>query len=459
MAKHGVPSTSSARSTIRSPPASTRTCASTAGSVDAWPELFERVLAADILVIAGPIWLGDNSSETKKIIERLYAHSGELNDKGQWLYYGKVGGCLITGNEDGIKHCASNVLYSLQHIGYSIPPQADAGWIGEAGPGAELRRRAGGRHPRRPRQRVHQPQHDVHDLEPAAPGPDAARTPAASRPTATSAASGTPAPGSTSRTPSTARSGGIPGSRAVRRQHQTAPGRPGQSAGPVVSLWCQPSHHSLSGSSPAVTARERSAVVTRLLPGLGHGVDEPGQLGPAAAGDLLHQVLAGGHEGEQDLAPVGVGAVAADQPLADEPLAHPGAGGRVDAQLGGDVDHALRPAGRQHDERPVLRQGHLGVQVGQRAGGQADHDAAGRQQRVDQVLAGRWVRSGVPLRRRAFRHGAIMSHPVRIRGPPQASGDPQFWGSGHRPGRGMRRDEAGSTLHCLHSAAIGPTDS
>lgn len=102
---------------------------------DEWPELFPRVLAADILVIAGPIWLGDNSSETKKVIERLYAHSGELNDRGQWLYYGRVGGCLITGNEDGIKHCASNVLYSLQHLGYSIPPQADAGWIGEAGPG------------------------------------------------------------------------------------------------------------------------------------------------------------------------------------------------------------------------------------------------------------------------------------------------------------------------------------
>jgi len=102
---------------------------------DAWPELFGRVLAADILVIAGPIWLGDNSSETKKIIERLYAHSGELNDRGQWLYYGKVGGCLITGNEDGVKHCAQNVLYSLQHLGYTIPPQADAGWVGPAGPG------------------------------------------------------------------------------------------------------------------------------------------------------------------------------------------------------------------------------------------------------------------------------------------------------------------------------------
>jgi multimeric flavodoxin WrbA len=102
---------------------------------DAWPELFGRVLSADILVIAGPIWLGDNSSETKKVIERLYAHSGELNEKGQWLFYGRVGGCLITGNDDGIKHCAPNVLYSLQHIGYTIPPQADAGWIGEAGPG------------------------------------------------------------------------------------------------------------------------------------------------------------------------------------------------------------------------------------------------------------------------------------------------------------------------------------
>ncbi|MFF2520737.1 flavodoxin family protein [Streptomyces liangshanensis] len=102
---------------------------------DAWPMLFERVMAADILVLCGPIWLGDNSSETKKVIERLYACSSLLNDSGQYAFYGRVGGCLITGNEDGIKHCAMNVLYSLQHLGYTIPPQADAGWIGEAGPG------------------------------------------------------------------------------------------------------------------------------------------------------------------------------------------------------------------------------------------------------------------------------------------------------------------------------------
>ncbi len=102
---------------------------------DEWPEIYNQVLAADILVLAGPIWLGDNSSQMKKVIERLYATSGDLNKRGQWIYYGRVGGCLITGNEDGIKHCASNVLYSLQHLGYAIPPQADAGWIGEAGPG------------------------------------------------------------------------------------------------------------------------------------------------------------------------------------------------------------------------------------------------------------------------------------------------------------------------------------
>ena len=102
---------------------------------DEWPAIYEQVAAADILVVAGPIWLGDNSSVTKRIIERLYANSSQLNAAGQYAFYGKVAGALITGNEDGVKHCTSNILYSLQHNGYVIPPQADAGWIGEVGPG------------------------------------------------------------------------------------------------------------------------------------------------------------------------------------------------------------------------------------------------------------------------------------------------------------------------------------
>jgi multimeric flavodoxin WrbA len=102
---------------------------------DDWPGIFARVKRADILVIGTPIWLGERSSICSRVIERLYAHSAQLNDKGQYVYYGKVGGCLVTGNEDGIKHVAMSVLYALQHLGCTIPPQADAGWIGEAGPG------------------------------------------------------------------------------------------------------------------------------------------------------------------------------------------------------------------------------------------------------------------------------------------------------------------------------------
>ena len=102
---------------------------------DDWPEIHERVMAADILVLCAPIWLGEKSSVCTRVIERLYGNSHLLNDAGQYADYGRVGGCLITGNEDGVKHCAMNILYSLQHLGYVIPPQADAGWIGEAGPG------------------------------------------------------------------------------------------------------------------------------------------------------------------------------------------------------------------------------------------------------------------------------------------------------------------------------------
>ena len=102
---------------------------------DEWPRIFPRVLDADILVLCGPIWLGDNSSVMKRVIERLYGCSAELNEHGQSAYYGRVGGCLVDGNEDGVKHCAMNVLYSFQHLGYTIPPQADAGWIGSIGPG------------------------------------------------------------------------------------------------------------------------------------------------------------------------------------------------------------------------------------------------------------------------------------------------------------------------------------
>ncbi|MGB0111683.1 MAG: flavodoxin family protein [Ilumatobacteraceae bacterium] len=106
-----------------------------ADEVDDWPAIHAKVMAADILVIGTPIWLGVKSSIATLVIERLYAYSGDTNEHGQYLYYGKAGGCVVTGNEDGVKAVSMETLYALSHIGYTIPPQADCGWLGEIGPG------------------------------------------------------------------------------------------------------------------------------------------------------------------------------------------------------------------------------------------------------------------------------------------------------------------------------------
>lgn len=105
------------------------------GDGDEWPQILEKVMAADILIIGTPIWLGEKSSLCTQAIERLYGSSAVTNDKGQAVFYNKVGGAVVTGNEDGAKHSASEILYSLSHIGFTVPPNVDAYWVGEAGPG------------------------------------------------------------------------------------------------------------------------------------------------------------------------------------------------------------------------------------------------------------------------------------------------------------------------------------
>lgn len=105
------------------------------GAGDAWPSIFDKVMAAQAVVIGSPIWLGNPSSVCIQLLERLYAHSSDPNAVGQYVYYNKVGGSVVTGNDDGGKFVASRVLFSLQHIGFTIPPGADCYWTGEAGPG------------------------------------------------------------------------------------------------------------------------------------------------------------------------------------------------------------------------------------------------------------------------------------------------------------------------------------
>ncbi|MFD2706541.1 flavodoxin family protein [Salibacterium lacus] len=105
------------------------------GNGDEWPLIKKKVETADIVVIGTPVWLGERSSLAVRAIERLYASSGETNEKGQGIYYNKVAGVVVTGNEDGAKSAAKPILYGLQHIGFTIPPNVDAYWVGEAGPG------------------------------------------------------------------------------------------------------------------------------------------------------------------------------------------------------------------------------------------------------------------------------------------------------------------------------------
>lgn len=111
---------------------------------DEWPAIFEQVMAADILVLLSPIWLGEKSSVCTKVIERLYGNSHLLNNAGQWSYYGRVGGCIITGNDDGAKHRAMNdftnrnatfLTWNLLHLARMIK---DAGGIPVHGNQASL---------------------------------------------------------------------------------------------------------------------------------------------------------------------------------------------------------------------------------------------------------------------------------------------------------------------------------
>jgi multimeric flavodoxin WrbA len=107
------------------------------GKGDQWPEILEKVKKTDILIIGTPIWMGHLASTAQRVIERLDAifhEEGTTDEKtGQYFTYNKVAGCLITGNEDGAHSCAAQVLWSMQELGFTIPPNVNAYWVGMAG--------------------------------------------------------------------------------------------------------------------------------------------------------------------------------------------------------------------------------------------------------------------------------------------------------------------------------------
>ncbi|MCE5038930.1 flavodoxin family protein [Staphylococcus auricularis] len=109
------------------------------GDGDEWPQILDKILESDIVLIGTPLWLGEKSSVATLVIERMYGSNSIKNEKGQAAFYNKVGGVIVTGNEDGAKHASASVLYGLSHIGFTIPPNVDAYWVGEAGPGPSYR--------------------------------------------------------------------------------------------------------------------------------------------------------------------------------------------------------------------------------------------------------------------------------------------------------------------------------
>lgn len=105
------------------------------GGGDEWPSILERVLGAQILVIATPTWLGKPASVSQRVLERMDALVSETNDDGVPVAYNRVAGVIVTGNEDGAHHVISEVSGSLVDIGYTVPGQSWTYWNRGPGPG------------------------------------------------------------------------------------------------------------------------------------------------------------------------------------------------------------------------------------------------------------------------------------------------------------------------------------
>lgn len=102
------------------------------GDGDAWPGIRERILAADILVLATPIWMGHPCSIAQRVIERLDADLSETDDAGRPIMYGKVAIVAVVGNEDGAHKVNADMQQALNDVGFTIPAQGGTYWVGEA---------------------------------------------------------------------------------------------------------------------------------------------------------------------------------------------------------------------------------------------------------------------------------------------------------------------------------------
>jgi multimeric flavodoxin WrbA len=102
------------------------------GDGDEWPGLRTKILAHDILIFGGPIWMGQIGSIAKRVLERMDAFLSETDDAGRMPSYGKVAVAAIVGNEDGAHFSSAQLFQSLNDVGWTIPAVAACYWVGEA---------------------------------------------------------------------------------------------------------------------------------------------------------------------------------------------------------------------------------------------------------------------------------------------------------------------------------------
>lgn len=102
------------------------------GDSDQWPQIRDKVPAADILVLATPTWMGHMSSVAQRALERLDAELSNTDDSGKPALAGKVALAAVVGNEDGAHKIVADLFQSLNDVGYSIPAQGCTYWNGAA---------------------------------------------------------------------------------------------------------------------------------------------------------------------------------------------------------------------------------------------------------------------------------------------------------------------------------------
>jgi len=102
------------------------------GDGDDWPAIRDKVLAADILILGTPIWMGQAGSVAKRVLERMDAFISETDDKGRMPSWSKVAVAAIVGNEDGAHAASAQIFQSLNDVGWTIPAVAACYWVGEA---------------------------------------------------------------------------------------------------------------------------------------------------------------------------------------------------------------------------------------------------------------------------------------------------------------------------------------